>query len=401
MEKQNNTTDNNKIPLPAFSRSEWGLCLLLALCMFTVLVDGISMMPLSPLVQADLGINAQMFGHLITAFALPAGISGFIFAYMVFKFPRRILFLLAFGGFFVGTLLCALAESFLALIIARVIAGFFGGVLGGLCNATVGDVFPAQKRGRAMSIVSMGFASASAFGVPLGLILSNIQDWNLAFLNHYTGWPMPFLFLSAMIAVLWFALFLVFPRNISRVTAPQHFGKVILPLIFSRRTGNLNLLTLSLYISTFVLVPFYPSYLVFNVGFPQEQIYLLYLGGGLTCLFAMPLLGQLGDRLGKRRIFIGLSFLWFGITILFTHYQGQDILTWLFLFIGFMLFGAGRTPLAMAVITDNIQLQERASYMSVNASIVQISIAIGSSIGGILAGSAEGEAQPLLHFSYN
>ena len=396
-----NLSQTKKEALSAFNRSEWSICLLLALCMFTMLVDGISIMPLSPMVQADLGIDARRFGYLIVAFSLPAGISGFIFAYLVFKLPRRFLFLLAFAGFFVGTLLCALAESYRALVLARITAGFFGGVLGGLCNATVGDLFSAQKRGRAMGIVNMGFAMASALGVPLGLILANVQNWSLPFFNNYVGWQMPFLWLSAMIALLWLLLLLVFPHNIARPAAAPHFGRILLVLVFSRQTRNLNLLTLFINLSTFVIVPFYPSYLVFNAGFPQDQMFLLYLSGGLAGLFFMPLLGQLGDRLGKRRIFVCVSALWFAITFLFTNYLGQSLGLWLLLFVGFMVFGAGRMPLAVAVITDNIELRYRAPYMSINASLVQIYMAISSSIGGLLAGATEGEAQPLPHFHYN
>ncbi len=57
------------------------------------------------------------------------------------------------------------------LLAARVVTGAFGGVLGGIAMAIIGDVFPDERRGRATGILMSAFSLASVLGVPFGLFL--------------------------------------------------------------------------------------------------------------------------------------------------------------------------------------------------------------------------------------
>ena len=59
-------------------------------------------------------------------------------------------------------------DGYPALIVARVATGAFGGILGGMAMAIIGDVFPEQRRG-ATGILMSAFAVASVVGVPFGL----------------------------------------------------------------------------------------------------------------------------------------------------------------------------------------------------------------------------------------
>src|SRR5262249_28932656 len=92
-----------------------------------------------------------------------------------------------YGGFLLGTLLCGLAPTYATLVAARVITGAFGGILGGLALAIIGDVFPEERRGRATGALMSAFALASVAGVPFGL-----------YLGTRLGWHAPFLLLAAL-----------------------------------------------------------------------------------------------------------------------------------------------------------------------------------------------------------
>ena len=87
-----------------------------------------------------------------------------------------------YAGFLLGTLFCALAPNYLALIMARVITGAFGGILGGMTMAIIGDVFPEHRRGRATGSLMTGFALASVAGVPFGLVVGTNFGWHTPFI---------------------------------------------------------------------------------------------------------------------------------------------------------------------------------------------------------------------------
>ena len=85
-------------------------------------------------------------------------------------------------GFLVGTLLCGLSFNYGSLLAARIVTGAFGGILGGMALAIIGDVFPEERRGQATGILMSAFALASVVGVPLCLSLGTRFGWHVPFL---------------------------------------------------------------------------------------------------------------------------------------------------------------------------------------------------------------------------
>ena len=81
----------------------------------------------------------------------------------------------------------ALAPNYALLVVARLVAGVFGGVVGALVLTIVADVVPYARRARGTALVSAAFSLAAVMGVPLGL-------W---FAAHYS-WRAPFLALAAL-----------------------------------------------------------------------------------------------------------------------------------------------------------------------------------------------------------
>ncbi|MFX5344497.1 MFS transporter, partial [Acinetobacter baumannii] len=76
------------------------------------------------------------------------------------RFDRKRLLLFFYAGFIFGTLLCAMAPTFHALLLARIVTGMFGGVIGSIVLAITTDLFSFQMRGRAMGVVQTAFAAS-------------------------------------------------------------------------------------------------------------------------------------------------------------------------------------------------------------------------------------------------
>ena len=156
--------------------------LLLASVNFTHILDFMVLMPLGNYLMPQLNINPQQFSLLIAAYALSAGVSSFISAFFVNQYDRKNVLIFAYTGFLLGTLSCGLAPNYNVLLVSRIFAGVFGGMIGAQVIAIISDLVPFENRGQAMGIVMSSFAVASTLGIPLSLYLSKVFDWHAPFI---------------------------------------------------------------------------------------------------------------------------------------------------------------------------------------------------------------------------
>src|SRR6201981_1272806 len=102
----------------------------LAFLQFAVILDFMIVAPLGALVMPALDMTPREFGFIVSADAFSAGTSSLLVAGFADRFDRKRLLLFFYTGFVLGTLWCGLANSFHALLAARVVTGIFGGVIG-------------------------------------------------------------------------------------------------------------------------------------------------------------------------------------------------------------------------------------------------------------------------------
>src|SRR4029077_10266590 len=181
--------------------SEWLLLLMLAAVQFTVAVDFVIMMPLGPQLMRIFGIDTPAFNIAVSAYAGAAGVSGLGAAFFLDRFDRKTALLMIYAGFAIGTLLCALAPTYQTLVFARALAGFFGGIVGGISLAMVGDLVPDSRRASAVGAVMSAFSVAQVAGVPLGLYFAD-----------KLGWHVPFLLLAALSGIVWILAIVRLPK---------------------------------------------------------------------------------------------------------------------------------------------------------------------------------------------
>src|SRR6266481_9887157 len=100
--------------------SEGRLLLLLAAVQFTHIMDFMILMPLGPQLMRDLQIGPGHFSALVAAYTISSGVVGLLAAPFIDRFDRRKVLLLAYGGFAAATLACALSQTAMTLLAARV-----------------------------------------------------------------------------------------------------------------------------------------------------------------------------------------------------------------------------------------------------------------------------------------
>src|SRR6185503_10692500 len=157
--------------------SERPLLFLLAAVQFTHIMDFMILMPLGPQLMRDLNIGPGQFSALVAAYTISSGVVGLLAAPFIDRFDRRKLLLLAYAGFTLATLVCALSQNAATLLIARVLSGAFGGLSISMVMSIISDVVPPERRATGIGIVMTAFSVAAAVGIPFGLKLAQLFRW--------------------------------------------------------------------------------------------------------------------------------------------------------------------------------------------------------------------------------
>lgn len=79
--------------------------------------------------------------------------------------------------FMAGSLVCALADSSIVLIIGRVIQGLGGGGSMVLVTIIIGDLFVLEERAKYYGMTGIVFGIASAVGPVLGGVFAQAVSW--------------------------------------------------------------------------------------------------------------------------------------------------------------------------------------------------------------------------------
>src|SRR3954470_22050530 len=152
-----------------FSSYQQFVIFILAITQFSVVLDFMIMSPMGDLLMKVLALKPSQFGVAVSGYAFSAGIWGFLTAVFADRFDRKKLLLFFYTGFIVGTVLCGLSNSYHMLLVARIITGLFGGVIGSISLAIVADLFDIHHRGRVMGFLQIGFGASQVLGIPVGL----------------------------------------------------------------------------------------------------------------------------------------------------------------------------------------------------------------------------------------
>lgn len=336
-------------------------------------------MPLGPQLIAHFALTDAQFGLLVSAYTFAAGASGLLAATYIDRFDRRKLLLALYVGFALATLACGLAFSFESFLLARVGAGFFGGVLTALSQTIVADLIPFERRGKAMGVVMTAFSVSSVLGVPFSLTLA-----------VHTNWHMPFFALAALSGVLVFQA----QRALPAMTGHLRKGEAnaggpldAIGQVLSRPVSWLGFgFTFFLIFASFVIIPYITLFTQTNAGVPAELIPLVYfLGGGATLLTA-PLLGRLSDKWGKwptlKMVALGASF----PMLLMTQVDHFPLPVLFVVSTAFFILVSGRMIPGMALISSAVEPSVRGTFMTLNSSVQSAAMGLSALVGGMILG---------------
>jgi predicted MFS family arabinose efflux permease len=362
------------------------LLLVLAAIQFTHVLDFVILMPLEP----KFNLTPQQFAWVVGMYGLGACLSGLLLAPLLDRVDRKVGTLVLYSGFAVSTLLCGLAPSYFWLLAARTAAGACGGVVAACVLAIIGDAFPPARRGTATGAVMSAFSVASIVGVPVGLVLADHSGF---------GWRAPFVCLGWLsLGVLGLAVF-VLPTlrghlESRRGQSPIGMFEV---LTLPRHLAAFGLMV-AMVLSSFMLVPYLAAYNVRNLSLPENELWMVYLAGGLATLVSMNVIGRLADRFNRLTLFRILAL---GSTVpmlvLIGLPRGVSLVVLLLTTTLYMVMTSGRMVPAFTLITGAAESRVRGSFLSINTALQQLACGVAPLLASMLLGETKGD-EPLVGF---
>jgi predicted MFS family arabinose efflux permease len=362
---------------------------ILALTMFTVVLDFMVMSPLGDILMKSLNLKPKHFGFAVSAYAFSAGISGLLTAGFADRYDRKKLFLFFYTGFIAGTILCGIANTYPLLLGARIITGLFGGVIGSISMAIVADLFDLQHRGRVMGFIQMGFGASQVLGIPIGLYLANM--W---------GWHAPFLWVAAM-AIIIAILIVMRMHPLTKHLAIKQDKSALKHLLHTLAKKDYRVgftATALMSIGGFMMMPFGSAFAINNLKVTQQQLPLLFMIAGISTLIFMPLIGKLSDKVDKFKIFTIASAWMILMVLIYTNLSVSPFVEVVIFNVLMMAGIMSRMIPSSALITAIPVIQDRGAFMSINSSLQQIAGGIAAAFAGLIVIQKD-KFSPLEHYN--
>lgn len=170
----------------------WRRCL--SARFFGYLNDTLLNVALTPIMK-DFGVDKTTVQWLTTGFLLVMGAFTPITAGVIQWFETRKMVLFTQATFLAGSLICAFAPTFGILVAGRMVQAVSAAFFVPLLFNGILSIYPPNKRGTAMGVITMMFTAAPAMGPTLSGIIIDHTHWRVLF-----GFTAPFM-LAAMVLV--------------------------------------------------------------------------------------------------------------------------------------------------------------------------------------------------------
>jgi EmrB/QacA subfamily drug resistance transporter len=134
-----------------------------------------------PSIVKSIGGFAE-FPWLFSIYLLAQAVTVPIYGKLADLFGRKPIILFGIALFLIGSILCGLAWSMLALIIARVVQGLGAGAIQPMAITIVGDLYSLEERARVQGYIATVWGASSVIGPTVGGLFSEYISWRWVFL---------------------------------------------------------------------------------------------------------------------------------------------------------------------------------------------------------------------------
>jgi MFS transporter, DHA1 family, inner membrane transport protein len=155
--------------------------LALAVSAFGIGTSEFIIMGLLPDLAHSFQVSIPKTGILVSGYALSVTLGSPLVALALSHMDRKRALLILMGMFVAGNALCALAPTFLLLLMARILTALCHGAFFGIGSIVAFHLVPRSERAQAITLMFSGLTLANVLGVPAGTALGQAFGWRFAF----------------------------------------------------------------------------------------------------------------------------------------------------------------------------------------------------------------------------
>jgi predicted MFS family arabinose efflux permease len=320
-----------------------------------------------PRVAADLGVSPGTAGLMVTVPGVIAAISAPGLMLVAGRMDRRRVFLLLTALLLASNLISAFAPSFLCMLFGRALLGAALGGFWTLATAASGRLVQPKDSPRAMAMILTGVTCATVIGVPLGTFIASFASWRASFMA--TG---------VLVAVALVAQFFFVPSLPSSTALRLRDLVDVLRRPHPRRSMLMVALVFGAHFSSYTYVT---PFLLHNANLSMSTITWLLLGFGIIGFFSNFAVSSTVTRNLKTSVGTMISLLMFALVSLpLLQHSSLGVMT--FVLAWGVSFGA--LPLCFSIWVQRATPESPEAGSALFVSIIQVAIASGSLVGGVV-----------------
>ncbi|GAA3769636.1 MFS transporter [Streptomyces coacervatus] len=316
------------------------------------------------LMAADLGVSLPAVGALVTGYGLTVAVVSLPVARLTRSVPRRHLLAGLLGLLAAASWVSALQSvSYGLLLAARVVTALAQATFWVLMGPVAVGLFPPERRGRVMGLLSVGGSLATVLGVPAGI-------W----LGGRGGWQAPFVVLGGLALVSLVVIAALLPTS-----RPQesHAAYGADP---DRRRFLVVVATTALSVTgVFAGFTYVVAFLDDVGGFGKDAVSAVLFAFGAAALAGVALTGPLLDRFPRATLAVPVATQAAALLGLYAAGSSQVAAVALF-----MLLGASVAPVFTATQSQVLRVApgRTESALAANSAAFNVGVALGALIGG-------------------
>ncbi len=322
---------------------------------------------LLPRVAADLGVSPGTAGLMVTVPGVIAAISAPGLMLVAGRMDRRRVFLLLTALLLASNLISAFAPDFLFMLVGRALLGAALGGFWTLATAASGRLVRPKDSARAMATILTGVTCATVIGVPLGTFIASFASWRASFMA--TG---------VLVAVALVAQFFFVPSLPSNAALRLHDLVTLLRRSHPRKSMLMVALVFGAHFSSYTYIT---PFLLRNANLNMSTITWLLLGFGIIGFVSNFAVSSTVTRNLKISLGVMVSLLMVALVSLPLLQHSSIGVTALVLAWG-VSFGA--LPLCFSIWIQRATPDSPEAGSALFVSIIQVAIALGSLVGGMV-----------------
>jgi DHA1 family putative efflux transporter-like MFS transporter len=323
-------------------------------------------------VADSIGVSVSVAGQLITVFSLAYAFGTPLLMAVTARLERRKLLLYSLGVFVIGNGIAVALPGFGFLIGSRIILALSTGVFVVTALSVASKIAPPERQGSAIATLIMGFSTALIIGVPLGRVVASVYDWKTIFGG---------IGVLGLFAIL--VIYFVIPRMDGEEPVP--FLQQ-LALLKERRIIVALSVTFFWIFGYSIAYTYISPFLLIVTGMSEKGVSVGLFTFGIASLIGSKFGGYSTDKWGVPRTLFG-GMLLHAVTLILLSLAAHSpaVVFPLLILWAFSAWSSGPTQqyhlITLAPGASGIML-------SLNSSVLQLAMAAGAGIGGIVVEQA-------------